>query len=143
MQYIHSQNIIHHDLTPENMLLNLDWNVRIADFGQNGSPKRPEIPSFTDFSPASNRTSNNFRSLAPECYDGDSFPESDVSSFRMIGDELLTGQLSFPEDFEPYHIIFEIFIKGERPMIPEFMLPSAHELITDCWATEPEKIMDG
>jgi hypothetical protein len=34
-------------------------------------------------------------------------------------------------------ITFTIAVLNERPEIPEFVLPSARELITDCWAIEP------
>jgi hypothetical protein len=33
-------------------------------------------------------------------------------------------------------IMFKV-IEHELPDIPEFVLPSARELITDCWAEEP------
>jgi hypothetical protein len=30
-----------------------------------------------------------------------------------------------------------MIVKHKRPDIPKFILPSARELITDCWAEEP------
>jgi serine/threonine protein kinase len=55
----------------------------------------------------------------------------------MILYELLTGQPPFPEFLTQIQITFTIAVLNERPEIPEFVLPSARELITDCWATEP------
>jgi hypothetical protein len=34
-------------------------------------------------------------------------------------------------------IAFKVAVKYEMPDIPKFVLPSARELITDCWAQEP------
>lgn len=31
--YLHQQNIIYRDLKPENLLINYDGHVKIADFG--------------------------------------------------------------------------------------------------------------
>jgi serine/threonine protein kinase len=41
MRYLHSQNVIHGDLTPANILLDREWNVRISIFRQNISPNNP------------------------------------------------------------------------------------------------------
>jgi serine/threonine protein kinase len=48
MSYVHSQKVIHRDLTPENIMLDWKWNVRIADFGRSTSPDKPWISSISD-----------------------------------------------------------------------------------------------
>jgi TPR repeat protein len=138
MRFLHSRDIIHRDLTPKNILLDWNWNVQIADFGRSSSPHKPDLPSLTDSNLISKRPSRDVRYIAPECYDGCYFEESDVFSFGMILYELLTGQLTFSEGLDPLQIMFKVVIKDERPSIPEFVLPSAQELITDCWAKLPE-----
>ena len=42
IQYIHSQNIIHRDIKPDNILIDLSNNVKICDFGVSKQIKRGE-----------------------------------------------------------------------------------------------------
>jgi serine/threonine protein kinase len=137
MRYLHSQEIIHCDLKPANILLDWNWNVRIADFDQSSVSNKTEIPSLSYADPFLQTVSLDFRYLAPECYDRCHLPESDVFSFGMILYELLTGQPGFPKELTQNKIAFRVILDDERPQIPEFVVPSARKLITDCWGKEP------
>jgi serine/threonine protein kinase len=91
MRSIHSRDSILRDLRPENMLLDWDWNVRIADFGHNISPDNPQPPSFFDVNPTGKWPSVDSLYLAPECYESSYFQESDMFSFGLILYQILTG----------------------------------------------------
>jgi serine/threonine protein kinase len=137
MQFVHSRGIVHCDLKPENILLDWDWKVRIADFGQSIAPNNPDIPSLIHRNTPEGFPSIDSHYLAPECYENRYLPASDVFSFGLILYELLTGQSAFPKDLTLFEMTYKVAAKDERPEIPEFVLPSAQKLITDCWATEP------
>jgi serine/threonine protein kinase len=79
-----------------------------------------------------------FYYFAPECYDNSYSQRSDSFSFGLILYELLTGQPVFSKEWTLNEIVFKVTMKHELPDIPKFVLPSARELITECWAEEPD-----
>jgi serine/threonine protein kinase len=45
MQYLHSQQVIHCNLTADNILLDWNWNVRIGVFGHSISRNEMTVPT--------------------------------------------------------------------------------------------------
>jgi serine/threonine protein kinase len=137
MRFVHSRGFIHLDLKPDNILLDWDWNVRIADFGQSISLTNPDIPTVIHPNTRDGVLFMDSYYLSPECYDDRYSQMSDVFTFGLILYELLTGRPVFSKELTLNEIVFNVAVKHALPAIPEFVVPSARELITDCWAEEP------
>ncbi|KAJ4460243.1 putative protein tyrosine kinase [Paratrimastix pyriformis] len=133
--YLHSFQppIIHRDLKSANLLVDLDWTIKVADFGlarvvnTMKTMTNAGTPAWT----------------APEVMSAMRYTEkADVYSFAIIMWEMMTRQLPF-EDQNPMLIPIRVLTKGERPPIPAnpaVPVPSGYvSLMTECWATEPER----
>jgi hypothetical protein len=133
MRYIHSQNVIHCDLIPRNILLDCDWSVRICDFGHSALPDPLSHPHSL-LCPNQLWPSVSSRYLAPECHEEGAFLESDVFSFGMILYELIVGRPMFPKTKTILQVVRNLNNVDWKPNIPEFVIPEAAELIRDCVA---------
>jgi serine/threonine protein kinase len=74
MRYIHSQEIIHGDLTPGNIWL----ESANRSFGQSIARGRSEIPSLSDSDPVLRSLPIDIRDLIPECDHNRDSQESEV-----------------------------------------------------------------
>jgi serine/threonine protein kinase len=122
MRFIHSRQIIHGNLTPENILLDWDWKIVISGFGHSVSQ-------------GESLSSDGFRDshyMAPEHYSTGTVRESDVFSFGLILYEIIVGRAVFPRDASAGGIMGEVLEKGWKPDIPESLFPETRELISDC-----------
>ena len=48
MSYVHSKNILHLDLKPENIMLSKDYSIRIIDFGESLKNTRTKLTKNTN-----------------------------------------------------------------------------------------------
>jgi TPR repeat protein len=123
MRFLHSRGITHRDLAPQHILLDWDWNVRIAHFGCSG-------PDLSD-AEAACCSASPYR--APECYENGVAPESDVFSFGLILFELAAGRRAFPDEWKTPKIARMLVMENWRPEIPDSVRPATARLISECW----------
>ncbi|KAJ7967761.1 Serine/threonine protein kinase [Quillaja saponaria] len=133
MEYLHSQGVIHRDLKSNNLLLNDDMRVKVADFGTSCLETR------------CHETKGNmgtYRWMAPEMIKEKPYTRKvDVYSFGIVLWELTTALLPF-QGMTPVQAAFAVSEKNERPPMPASCQPALAHLIKRCWAANPSKRPD-
>ncbi|KAJ8596837.1 kinase-like protein [Rhizopogon salebrosus TDB-379] len=133
LQYLHSKELAHADLTGNNVLVDRDGRARIADYGL--------LTTCADLKGTSNIRSN-VRWAAPELFifpdtnDACSSPklESDIYSFGCIAYQVLSGQRPYCEIRSDRQVVLAIVrgVKPRRPAIPA--IEDHHwDFIEQCW----------
>lgn len=130
MAYLHSRNpvIIHRDLKTDNLLVDDNWQVKVADFGL------ATVKSRTFAKTMCGTTGW----VAPEVLAEEGYTEkADVYSFAIILWEMLTRQIPYAGK-NTMQVVRSVD-RGERLAIPACCPPDYAQLINDCWNTDPVK----
>jgi serine/threonine protein kinase len=132
LSYLHSQNIMHRDVNPDNVLLDRNFYPRIGGFSC--SKMMPPEGSSPMTDPMGTPMSG-FMSMfmAPErCDFGDCGYPVDVYSYGFLLYFLLINQRPFARK-SPYQILVQA-TKGVRPTIPPFVNQFYTGLMQRCWS---------
>jgi len=132
MQYLHSLDIVHGNFKSPNLMIDVNWNTRVADYGLR------RIDNLV--ARARQRNESVWTPLwsAPEVLKGGNPTKaSDVYSFGIILWEVLTRRDPF-QGMNLYHALAEV-MDGKRPPIAESWHCELVELLDDCWAELPEE----
>jgi serine/threonine protein kinase len=129
MQFIHSQNLIHRNLKPSNILLDESGFARIGDLGNS---------RLDDLGVTHSKGVGSVLYMAPEMADGGDYTSSvDVYSFALILYELLTRKPVFLPNISCYAIVQQA--KNDvRPAIPSSMNEKVKDIIQKSWAADPK-----
>lgn len=118
----HSEHIIHRDLKPENVMVGANNEVKVLDFGlgRNVNEARhltpapqgelPPIPEGEETHTLSHGAIvGTLRFMSPEQARGESVTEaSDIYSFGLLLQELMTGKSPYPEDIEQVALYMQV-----------------------------------
>ncbi|KAG2501064.1 hypothetical protein HYH03_000883 [Edaphochlamys debaryana] len=131
MAYLHSLNVVHRDLKPQNVLLDESGAAKVADFG---------IAKIKDRTLMSTRNAHAGTPayMAPEQFEGRPVGEKvDVYAFGVTLWECLTGEQPWAELQNPMQVIFVVGVQCQRPPLPPTTPPDLAALIAACWADDP------
>ncbi|ORY83780.1 kinase-like domain-containing protein [Protomyces lactucae-debilis] len=127
VEYCHRHKIVHRDLKPENLLLDDQFNVKIADFGLSNFMTDGNFLKTSCGSP-------NY--AAPEVISGKLYagPEVDVWSCGVILYVMLCGRLPFDDEFIP--TLFKK-INGGIYNLPSYLSSGAKSLLQKMLVVNP------
>nr|XP_055056152.1 serine/threonine-protein kinase MARK2 isoform X1 [Misgurnus anguillicaudatus] len=129
VQYCHQKCIVHRDLKAENLLLDADMNIKIADFGfSNEFTMGNKLDTFCGSPPYA----------APELFQGKKYdgPEVDVWSLGVILYTLVSGSLPF--DGQNLKELRERVLRGKY-RIPFYMSTDCENLLKKFLILNPTK----
>jgi serine/threonine protein kinase len=124
INYLHSLEpvIVHRDLKPSNLLVDENWNVKVADFGfarikeENATMTRCGTPCWT----------------APEVIRGEKYNErADVFSFGVIMWQVVTRREPFAG--RNFMGVSLDVLEGKRPQIPGDCNEEMRSMLKKCW----------
>ncbi|XP_035880332.1 protein kinase C theta type isoform X1 [Phyllostomus discolor] len=129
LQFLHSKGIVYRDLKLDNILLDKDGHIKIADFGmckENmlGDARTNTFCGTPDY-------------IAPEILLGQKYNHSvDWWSFGVLLYEMLIGQSPFhgQDEEELFHSI-----RMDSPFYPRWLEKEAKDLLVKLFVREPEK----
>eukprot|EP01133_Synstelium_polycarpum_P014500 gene14500-17114_t len=131
LMHLHSINIVHRDLTSQNILLDELGNLKISDFGL--SREKPKDGSAT----MTNGGICNPRWRPPEITKnlGHYSEKMDVYCFSLVVWELLTGEIPFAE-LDGSQASAQVAYAGLRPIVPDTCDHDFRDLLIQCWDSE-------
>ncbi|XP_063923599.1 serine/threonine-protein kinase SIK3 homolog isoform X3 [Zophobas morio] len=129
VSYCHSQGVVHRDLKAENLLLDHNLNIKLADFGFSNQFTEGCLLSTWCGSPPY---------AAPELFQGLKYdgPKADIWSLGVVLYVLVCGSLPF--DGRTLHDLRNVVIEG-RFRIPYFMSQDCEYLIRHMLVVDPDK----
>ncbi|MDQ7779988.1 MAG: serine/threonine-protein kinase, partial [Planctomycetota bacterium] len=117
LHYLHSKNVIHKDIKPENILISPEYKTKLIDLSI------AETKGGFRFPFSSSRIQGSFSCMSPEQIQGKSLDfRSDIYSFGCVLFELITGQPIFPGK-TPDEVMRQHLREQPRPV--RSLLPTA------------------
>ncbi|KAG2108626.1 kinase-like domain-containing protein [Suillus discolor] len=145
LQYLHSQSIIHGDLSGNNVLIDEDGKAHLTDFGLSAL-----VPERISQALMPTNCGGTAPYMAPECLALDDegnepapvfSPKNDVYSFGGIMLQVLEGKVPYHYISGGYLTLLTLILRGIRPERPPapVIRDSDWNFIQSCWLEDMER----
>lgn len=137
LAFLHSNEVLHRDLKPHNILLDENLYPKIADFGLS------KINSVNNNDTLSGQSTSDMKGtlfyMSPEIIESSKYtPACDVYAFSIIVYQLITKLKPYPNTMTQFHIMKGVTKNRMRPKMPD-NIPSVYKkMIENCWEQSPE-----
>ncbi|XP_078160238.1 serine/threonine-protein kinase 52-like [Carex rostrata] len=131
LEYLHSKKIVHRDVKTENMLLDKQKNLKIADFGV----ARVEAQNANDMT----GETGTLGYMAPEVLDGKPYNRKcDVYSFAICLWEMFCCKMPYRDIHSFSELSTGVVRQGLRPKIPRRCPTKLAKIMKRCWDANPD-----
>jgi len=136
LNYMHSCDpvVIHRDLKTQNLVLDVDYSVKLCDFGKT-QPMEDDsaLPLMAD-------NGGSPRYMAPECFEIGAYitEKVDIWSLGCCLVEVLGGPLPYEDVPQMAQVITRIRVHHQTPLVPPWFCPEVRPMLAGCFDFEPE-----
>ncbi|CAN6248380.1 unnamed protein product [Urochloa humidicola] len=126
LRFLHDKGIIHRDLKPHNVLLDENFNPKIADFDLMRMYDKQKTHESTE------KVAGTFGYMAPECTSGRKFLlsiKSDVYSYGVLVLEIITGHKIYTFEGQNSEGLVEYVSRGHT----QRQATASHQRWSFCW----------
>merc|ERR1719235_347090 len=128
VRYLHSQDpvIVHRDLKTQNVVLDLNLNIKLCDFGLTESMERTHITKKNN--------GGSPRYMAPELFDCKSkiTEKIDIWALGCIFVEIFGGPLPYETINTLADLTREMLVHRRTPDVPEFIFEEVRQIMLSC-----------
>jgi serine/threonine protein kinase len=132
VDYLHSQNILHRDLKPDNIGLDAHGVWKVFDFDVARKVSLDDTPQVYT------KRVGSPRYMSPECARGEPYNlKADVYTFALLVHEIYSLEKPYEEVPAEFHDDL-IFYQGVRPYLPNSWPVALKTLLTNAWGEDIE-----
>jgi len=136
MAFLHHQNILHHDLKSDNVLVWEDGSKFIAKIADLGLATGTLASTMKTAKSGTGAATLAYK--APEAFDDEFSMESEVYAYSIVGWEVLTGKVPW-EGYSEARLTKAIIKEERQTLLPDVAAAPLGQMVQRCWAQEPKQ----